>query len=116
MTRVEQCCECSITSEYISKTILSCPEEQPEDVIFRARIYSTAKANNIDLIDCLELWVATGPTINIQNNGIPLDPACTVEIQSFDDAVCPPVVIEQILFFQLRLAGVPEGCADWKVC
>ena len=77
----------TFTAQHINDTRLSCPEER-EDVIFRARISTTPQDSNA-LINCIKIWVEKGPTVNIMRIGIPLDPSCTVEIQSFDDDVCP---------------------------
>ena len=85
---LQQYCDCSVTVTYITSAELSCPEE-PEEVIFRARIYSTPDASNTVLISSLQQWIASGPSIFIQLNRLDLDAECDVEIQAFSDPICP---------------------------
>ena len=79
--------ECAITKQHITDALFRCPNE-PEYVIFQARIYDTAK-HSTKVISCIEEWVEKAPTINVLRIGISLDPSCTVEIHSFDEDVCP---------------------------
>ena len=84
---LRESCSCSIEVGHISEMSLSCPEKQ-EDVVFRARIYSTPEANRSVLISNLEEWVMTEPSVVIQNISLRVDPNCPVEIESFDDELC----------------------------
>jgi len=86
--QLRQQCQCSFTEAYIAGGELSCGNEA-SDVIFRARLFATQDASNIMLISILEQWVTSATaSIVIQGIRLELDPACTVEIQSFTETIC----------------------------
>ena len=84
----EDYCTCAVSENYITDALLLCSDE-PTDVIFRAKLYSTADASNDLLISYLTQWVQSGTgQIIVLHIPLDLDPACEVEIESIQDPLC----------------------------
>ena len=84
----EDYCTCAVSENYITDALLLCSDE-PTDVIFRAKLYSTPDASNDLLISYLTEWVQSGTgQIIVLHIPLDLDPACEVEIDSFQDPLC----------------------------
>lgn len=103
-----QDCQCSINDYYIREAILICTEEL-NDVIFRARLFSTPEARSTQILMFLQEWVSTGPTININGENFAVLPSCTVAIRSFNETVCPPSVTKEPGGFNYLLVYIIVG-------
>ena len=89
-SELRQLCQCSLSSAYITAAQLSCDQQVPDDVIFRAILSSTMDVSNTDFISILQEWVMS-ETAAVAVGGLRLniDATCKVPLQSFNDRICP---------------------------
>ena len=107
LTNIQEC-QCPINEYYLRDAILMCSME-PNDVIFRARLFSTPEATITQLLMFLEDWVSIGPTISINGENLAVQSSCPVVIQSFNETGCPPSVAEEPESFNYSLVYIIVG-------
>ena len=94
-TIINRECHCQITAAYITSAKLSCDPQETTDVIFRARLSSTPKVSDTNMINFLHNWIMSGiASLTIQHVDLDVDSACDILIDSFSDPVCskaPPI-------------------------
>ena len=81
---INQSCPCQFTNDYIGDGRLLCDQDTCHRAVFQGRIISTNDRNSTELLEDLEKWVSSKPTVVVQ--GVQLQvvsdetdsPACTV--------------------------------------
>ena len=63
---IDQLCHCQFTSDYIGDGRLLCYQEACHRAVFQGRIISTNNRNNTELLQVLEKWVSSTPTVVVQ--------------------------------------------------
>ena len=63
---IDQLCHCQFTSDYIGDGRLLCDQEACHRAVFQGRIISTNNRNNTELLQDLEKWVSSNPTVVVQ--------------------------------------------------
>lgn len=70
-----------------------CTTANPQEVIFRARLYGTNDHIPSYFVQLLKDWVAQGAqTIVVNSIRLNIDPLCNIEINSFSESECLTVV------------------------
>ena len=83
-------CKCGITSDHIRESKFICPQSNPTEVIYRARLFSPLEISDPqELVQALQQWVKNGSrSLVIAGFRLLVDQTCTVAIDSFNDAEC----------------------------
>ena len=93
---VNEICHCGFSGQIIHDTTATfqCFDNSPTAVTFRGEIGSTVGANSsqLQVISYMEQWVATNPTVVVQNSTLRIDGNCNVKIDSFNDPECSPMI------------------------
>lgn len=70
-----------------------CTTANPQEVIFRARLYGTNDHTPSYFVQLLKNWVAQGAqTIVVNSISLNIDPLCNIEINSFSEPECLTLV------------------------
>ena len=70
-----------------------CTTANPQEVIFRARLYGTNDHVPSYFVQLLKNWVAQGvQTIVVNSIRLTIDPLCNIEINSFSEPECLTLV------------------------
>ena len=89
---MDEVCQCGFFHEIFrnvdSTAAFQCFENSPTTVTFRGEIGAALRANTSQVISYMEQWVATNPTIVVQNTRLRIDSSCNVKIDSFIDPEC----------------------------
>ena len=89
---MDEICQCGFSREIFHNVdgtaAFQCSEESPTTVTFRGEIGAALRANTSQVISYMEQWVATNPTIVVQNARLRIDSSCNVKIDSFNDPEC----------------------------
>ena len=89
---MDEFCQCGFSPETFrnvdSNAAFQCFENSPTTVTFRGEIGAALRANTSQVISYMEQWVATNPTIVLQNTRLRIDSSCNVKIDSFNDPEC----------------------------
>ena len=92
---MDEICQCGFSRETFHNVDITgafqCFEISPTTVTFRGEIGAALRANTSQVISYMEQWVATNPTIVIQNTRLRVDSSCNVKIDSFNDPECGSV-------------------------
>jgi len=63
---IDQFCHCHFSSYYIGDGRLLCDQEACHRAVFQGRIISTNDRNSTELLQDLEEWVSSNPTVAVQ--------------------------------------------------
>jgi len=63
---IDRLCHCQFTSDYIGDGRLLCDQEACHRAVFQGRIISTDNRNSTELLQDLERWVSSTPTVVVQ--------------------------------------------------
>ena len=89
---MDEVCQCGFSSANFRNVGITaafqCFEKSPTTVTFRGEIGAALRANTSQVISYMEQWVATNPTIVVQNTRLRIDSSCNVKIDSFNDPEC----------------------------
>ena len=89
---MDEVCQCGFSLETFHNVNITaafqCFEKSPTTVTFRGEIGAALRANTSQVITHMEQWVATNPTIVVQNTRLNIDSSCNVKIDSFNDPEC----------------------------
>ena len=80
-------CNCSFPAEFIASGKLSC-RNSPLYVTYRSLVES-GKGHSAEVLNYIENWVSTSPTIVAGPYIVDIDPSCTIHISSLTDPECP---------------------------
>lgn len=70
-----------------------CPSDDPQNVLFRGRLYGTNDHTPSHYIGLLRQWISQGSrTIVVNSIRLTLDKSCTIYINSFSDPECSTAV------------------------
>ena len=91
---MDDLCQCGFSGKTFHDTTATfqCFDNSPTAVTFRGEIGSTMGAYSSQVISYIEQWVATSPTIAVQNSSLGIDGNCNVKIDSFNDTECGPMI------------------------
>ncbi len=70
---------------YFGDTQFVCNEIDESRVIFQAQVVGTVQTDSKTLVDFLQLWIMTTPTVVIQEELLTLDTTCQVAIDGFNN-------------------------------
>ena len=86
-------CHCQYDSESIKKESFVCFPNSGEYVTFRAQLHSMVDVDSTTLLNLIEVWVSTGPTIRVSGVLRRVDKKCPVAISDFSEGECvmPPI-------------------------
>ena len=65
-TGINQFCHCQLTGNYIGDGRLLCDQEACHIAVFQGRLISTNDRNSTELVEDLEKWVSSNPTVTVQ--------------------------------------------------
>ena len=89
---MDEICQCGFSHETFynvdTTAAFQCFDNSPTAVTFRGEIGVALTANCSQIISYIEQWVATNPTIVIQNSRLTVDSSCNVKIDRFNDPEC----------------------------
>ncbi len=82
-------CQCSLGMETIvNNGGFRCFPASPEFVTYRAEIYGTSQKSALDFLRIMELWLESGPSLNIEAQFFALKTSCPILISSIDEIEC----------------------------
>lgn len=89
VSKLNQDCQCGITTAYITAAQLSCDPKEIAHAIYRAQLSSTQNINSTDLASALQQWISSGSaSITVDHVQLNLEMSCNAVIDSFSDPVC----------------------------
>ena len=63
---IDQLCHCQFSRDYIGDGRLLCDQEECNRAVFQGRIISTNDRNSTELVEDLEKWVSSNPSMTVQ--------------------------------------------------
>ena len=69
---IDQLCHCQFSSDYIGNGRLLCDQEACHRAVFQGRIISSNDTNSTELLQDLEKWVSSTPTVAVQGEVLPV--------------------------------------------
>lgn len=82
-------CQCSLDmNSVITSGGFRCFTDSPEVVTYRAQLHGTSEVAALDLLDILEEWLTTRPSINVKAQFLNVHISCPVSIASLNEAEC----------------------------
>ena len=63
---IDQFCHCHFSSDYIGDRRVLCDQEACHRAVFQGRIISTNHRNSTELLQDLERWISSTPTVEVQ--------------------------------------------------
>ena len=73
-----------LPEENLLNGVFSCLDSH-DQTTYRSTIIGTQSYNAMELVEFIQDWVNSGPTLTIQWYAVKLDPNCPVSISSLDD-------------------------------
>ncbi len=93
---IEQC-QCNIDmNTAITNGGFQCFADSKKLVTYREQVQGTSHVAALDLVQILQQWVASGPTINIKSQILSVKSSCPVLIASFREEECASSTIISI--------------------
>ena len=80
-------CQCRVPKENLLPGSFSCLYSHNQTT-YRSTIIGTQSYNATELVEFIQDWVTSGPTLTIQWYTVKLDPKCPVSISSLGDPEC----------------------------
>ena len=80
-------CQCRVPKENLLPGSFSCLDSHNQTT-YRSTIIGTRFYNATQLVEFIQDWVTSGPTLTIQWYTVKLDPKCPVSISSLGDPEC----------------------------
>ena len=80
-------CQCRVPKENLLPGTFSC-QDSHNQTTYRSTIIGTQSYNATELVEFIQDWVTSGPTLTIQWYTVKLDPKCPVSISSLGDPEC----------------------------
>ena len=91
------------SSPIIQEGVITC-QTAPNIVTYRARVFGLQA---LSAVQCIQDWVSTSPTVQIEWYLVDINSNCTTLVVSFDDAEC-----EQGLFHDYPQFSLCSSCTD----
>ena len=88
MEKLNELCQCGVSSDNIDGVRLHCFEPSSLDVTYRARLSGTLETDSHTLLSYLEKWVSGGPSIPVQSILMTIDSDCAIDKETFGDGEC----------------------------
>ena len=85
---IRERCQCDFQESFISQAVLLCDQQQPTQIVYRAKITSYGSYSSNQLLGYIEDWVKQGATFNTVSFVVIFDPKCPVRINDISDPVC----------------------------
>ena len=91
--KLRRSCVCNVTKDNIAhKPLLICSDTSSHSVTYRSGLIGTSDIDSHILLSYIELWVSSGPSVQVQGVLTKIDNECPVSITSYDDDLCADVV------------------------
>ena len=85
---LESLCQCQLTGQEIWNGTLECQSESPNSVIFSGIVSGTAEKESTVLLQDLDTWTVTSPSIHVLGAVMGVGEQCTSVISDLSDDVC----------------------------
>lgn len=91
LTIINDDCRCNIGITF-SQTEFKCSDNSPDYITFRGSFFVLFDRAN-DVLQIIEQWVASQPSIEISDNVLKVNSKCPVNISSSDDHECSAGIV-----------------------
>lgn len=81
-------CSCPFTTDKISQARFLCFANSPNQVTYRAKFIAMSQTEGNMVIQWIEEWVTSTPSVPIQGMQLSIDGACSVKLKTFNDGEC----------------------------
>ena len=85
---IQEMCDCHIPTNHIQEGQFLCMDTEPNEVLFRARVYRTQEHSSQALVRSLQEWRAGAQTVVVASTRLQVDTFCQTKINSFSDPNC----------------------------
>ena len=94
LSEVRLCCQCSLRSnKVIANGRFLCFIDTPQFVTYRAEIHGTMEVSALDLISCIEKWLASGAVLSVRGQLLYPQAFCPVLIISANEVECTSTML-----------------------
>ena len=84
-------CDCNVVvhnNDIITNETFLCFLDSPSFVTYRAQLQGTMECPTLELISCIEQWLASVAVLNVNNQILYAESSCSVSISSLDEPEC----------------------------
>ncbi len=82
-------CKCNLAQNRVIRNgVFICYKDSPEFITYRGQIYGTAAHSVSEMIEFIEQWLKTSPSLQIQAQLLHVESSCPVEVQSVNEKEC----------------------------
>ena len=86
---VERLCGCGFNSSLISNSFLSCFDDSPQHVTYRAVLTGTPTLPTVELASLIHQWTRDTRNVIVQSAGLSVNSTCPLVIVDRDSPECP---------------------------
>ncbi|XP_064388227.1 sushi, von Willebrand factor type A, EGF and pentraxin domain-containing protein 1-like [Halichondria panicea] len=81
-------CDCGFNSTFLSNAFLKCFADSPQHVTYRATLLSSSDLSTSKVLEYIEKWIHSTPSVIIQNLNLNLNATCPTVIADFNSLEC----------------------------
>ena len=81
-------CDCGFNSTFLSNAFLKCFADSPQHVTYRATLLSSSDLSTSEVLEYIEKWIHSTPSVIIQNLNLNLNATCPTVIADFNSLEC----------------------------
>ena len=81
-------CNCRLNSTFLFNAFLKCFADSPQHVTYRATLLSSSDLSTSKVLEYIEKWIHSTPSVIIQNLNLNLNSTCPTVIADFNSLEC----------------------------